>query len=344
MNSNYEMKWNAGEKTKVMCSGPSNVLDKTSVAIADIECVAGKEFKVNGARKNFKNIICKNKVTGDVQATGLSCGRGAGTQYNLGFKAGNQFVTFIESCYVTAHGSVLYTHNPLHGDAVFSGCVTEYRPDFKLDGTVPQVATLPDYTDWNMQKARFSQLSQNLGNRFTPANKFDRGHLTSYCDAIFPTWKHVTQFYLNTAPEWARVNKANWKRVEAMVRGKAKELGRTLDVYTGTHDLLKIDNVFMRLLPNNYVAVPKWFWKIIRDPATNEGIAFVTLNNIFATSVTPICRNVCDRYNWNHEKFSDYSRGFTYCCTIQSLREVVRTVPVAADTKSVMWKSPAPPA
>lgn len=342
MNSDYEMTWSVGEKTKVFCSGPQNSLLLASKDIAEIECVSGKKFKVDGKEINFNNVVCTNKITGDVKETSQVCGNGAGKLKYVGFEGqGNMFVPFIKTCYKTTTGSVLYTRHLLHGDAVFTGCVTEPRQDFRLDGTAPQCATLAEYSVLNKQKDRFTKQSAILGARFNDNDRLVRGHLTSYCDALFPTWKQATQFYVNTAPEWKKVNNANWKRVEAMSRGIAKELKKTLEIYSGTFGILNLDNVDMTLMDNGFVEVPKYFWKIIRDPATDQGIALVTLNNIFATSVPTICPDICKATNWDHANFDDYRRGFTYCCDVSSLRSVVPHIPSEASSSSrLMYKSP----
>lgn len=343
MNTDHKMIWSAGQKTKILCSGPNNrvVLSPTR-DIAEIECVSGMQFKLGGQTKNFTDIKCKEKIKGDVQVTSQTCGNGAGTLLKIGFKGhGNTFVTFIESCYKKSTGSVLYTRHPLHGDAVFSDSLTPTRQNFRLDGTVPQCASMDEYFVLVKQKDRFTKESATLGERFTIQNRLDRGHLTPYADAIFPTWKMATQFYVNTAPEWNKLNGVNWRKVEAMSRGIAKDLRKTLDVYTGTFGILNLDNVDMKLMGNGFVEVPKWFWKIIRDPATDQGIALVSLNNIFATEKEYICPDICKATNWYIEKFDDYRRGFTYCCDVNSLRNVVRHIPTTVSASSrLMFKGP----
>lgn len=335
MNADEEMTWSAGQKTKVFCSGPDNSVSlRLDRDITEIECVAGKKFKVAGHEINFENIMCAKKITADVQDDHKKCGNGTGYSFNVGFKGrGSTFVTFIRSCYRNSTGSVLFTRHPLHGDAVSTGCANESRHDFRSDGTVPQCANLTKYFVLQNQQKRFTRASEALGRRFNDNDRLDRGHLTPYCDGIFLTWKQATQFYINTAPEWKSINAANWRTVENMARGIAKELKKTLDIFTGTFGILNVDNVDMKLMDNGFVEVPKWFWKIIRDPATDHGIALVTLNNIFAIREPTICQDICEATNWDHENFNDYQRGFTYCCDVNSLRNVVHHIPAEVSAR-----------
>lgn len=310
-----------------------------------MECVSEKNFKVdNKPAVPIGQLKCKDKVTGDVQDTQQTCGDGgAGNWLNIGFGSGsaNKFVTFIQVCHKRSTGSTLFTHHMLHGQAVFSGCVTENHPAFKLDGTIPQVAKLPDEYSQDSQKERFQKISAALGNRITGTTMLVKGHLTPYCDALFPTWKLATMFYVNSAPKWRRVNGANWVRVESLARNQAVRMQKSLQVYTGTHEVLTLDGVQMKFMENGFVEVPKYFWKVLRDPDTGKGIGLITFNNMFATAHEKICPDICTSSKWNHRHagtngFSDFSRGFTYCCDVNELRKKIPNIPSAMATTGVM--------
>lgn len=356
MGSDYKLHWKAREKSKLLCSGTGNALTTGNQVITTIECVSGKTFKVNGQTQNklFKDLKCKNKITGDVQETATSCGNG-GTLMKIGFDGGtNGFFTFIEVCYKKSTGSALYTSHVLHGNSVFTGCVTEDRSAFKFDGTIPAVQTVTKgqaalvaaYTEVD-QRARFGMA---ISSRVMLA----KGHLTPYCDAIYPTWKHATQFYINTAPEWRRINGANWLRVETLARRKAQAMRKSLQIYTGTHNILKYNNANMMLMASgttNLVEVPEYFWKVIKDPSTDQGIALVTLNDVFTTHKETICPDICTETKWNMDflekkQLSDYARGHTYCCDVNEFRKAVPNSPEAAAAKNILYydaRAPSPP-
>lgn len=72
------------------------------------------------------------------------------------------------------------------------------------------------------------------------------------------------------------------------------------------------------------------FWKVLYDPDTWLGIAFVVLNNphksITATDVR--CRDICDiiRINiaWNP---LDTEKGHSYCCEVNDFRNAFPELP-----------------
>lgn len=87
---------------------------------------------------------------------------------------------------------------------------------------------------------------------------------------------------------------------------------------------------------NGNIVVPKYYWKIIKNAATNCGIVLINLNNPFATSIEPICEDVCQQTGWNNANYADYSKGYTYCCTVSSFVLVNPDVPVEAHADGVL--------
>lgn len=239
--------------------------------MSTIKCVAGTQFSLDGILVDIKNLQCKKQITGEVIQTNQKCGKAnVGSILQIGFESPNAFVGLIKVCYNESSGSTLYTEHDLYGNAVLKGCVTEDVPAFKCDGLTPNTRGLTVAYKKAAQKTNFTKLSKKLGARFKDNVMLVKGHLTPYCDALFPTWKLATMFYVNATPKWFRVNGGNWVRIEALVRGQAKFMRKTLKVFTGTYDVLKLDGVTMKLLPNGFVEVPKYIWKILKDPDTEK--------------------------------------------------------------------------
>lgn len=285
--------------------------------------------------RNFSDIRCKKMITGDVRLDKKKrCGTG-NSLLNIGFASGPTFIPYIESCYrKSGSGSVRYTKHILQGDVILNGCFSEPRPPLKYDGTPTEVQGLHKYEDWTRQKERFKKQSSVLAERFTEENYLIFGQLTPFCDAPFAPLRHATRFFVNSAPQWT--NAGNWREVETMARYKARRMKRALEIYTGTYQVLRLDNANLRLMENNFVRVPKWFWKIIRDPSSKRGIALVTLNNIFAEEAEQLCPNICATSRWNKTEFSDFKKGFTYCCDVNELMKEIPEIPAEAATEFVL--------
>lgn len=310
-----------------------------------IECVRDRTFKVGNQEVTIVQLKCKDDVVGDVQVTAQTCGRhGQGTVMHIGYGSAHTFITQIEVCYNRNTASTLFTYHLLYGNGVFEGCVGGSNNDWKVDGLAINVQNLivdQDEYSSKSQKKRFTAINPTLGGRIKGSVQLVKGHLTPRCDALFPIWKTATMFYINTTPTWSRVNGANWKRVEVMVRNQAQAMHKTLQVYTGTHEILEIDSVTLRLLSNDLIEVPKWIWKILKDPQTGHGIALVTLNNMFATTHKQICTNIGDTSHWGDhysgpDGFSDYSRGYTIVCDVNELMRDVSDIPAPAATTGVL--------
>lgn len=96
--------------------------------------------------------------------------------------------------------------------------------------------------------------------------------------------------------------------------------------------MLKISNErkeaeFYLGYPTKTVRVPKFFYKIIYQPSTRNGIAVVTSNDPYLknTKSATFCANICHKYNWmlNDNK----EGGYTFCCTMDSFYSIVKEAP-----------------
>lgn len=89
----------------------------------------------------------------------------------------------------------------------------------------------------------------------------------------------------------------------------------------------------MELGSDSYLPVPKYFWKVIHNPTTNEAVAFVGVNDAHLTSKpSRICSNVCDQIVWADWDMDNLESGYMYCCTVEDLKSTVDYVPDLAKT------------
>lgn len=129
------------------------------------------------------------------------------------------------------------------------------------------------------------------------------------------------------------INNGNWKSVETVVRHTAERYNRTFQIITGTYEVLKLPNTKHDLveitLQKGKLPVPKYIWKIMYDYKHKRAVSFVILNNPFADvyDKPEFCRNICNIYGWSKSQWNNFSKGYVFCCEIEDLRKVVKTVP-----------------
>lgn len=130
-----------------------------------------------------------------------------------------------------------------------------------------------------------------------------KGHLVAKADFFYGAQQHATFFYTNAAPQWQTVNGANWNSLENDARSFAGRIGSDLTVYTGTHGIATLPNVNNQetnlYLGGSSMPVPRMFWKVLYNPNTQAGIAFVSLNNPYQSAASAaqdvLCTNICSQ-------------------------------------------------
>ncbi|XP_062555013.1 uncharacterized protein LOC134220073 isoform X2 [Armigeres subalbatus] len=299
--------WEAHESTIVACSKVKFINASNNTAY--LTCVSGQDFLVDETPLNSVELQCSGRMTGEVDDTGEQCGSN-GTLLKLGFDVESVgFVTYIESCYDRPDASVIFTKHIIPGKAIARS---------------------------EIQAKKFLQ-----GGSYYLA----RGHLAPDADGVYRSWQWATFFYVNVAPQWQVINAGNWLVVENLSRSKAGQLQEDLVVYDGVHDVLLLPHADGQSIPITLEAagirVPKWYWKIIISPVASAGIAFITNNDPFRVDMPDnelLCEDVCQQYGWNEVRFKNFTRGYTYCCTVDGLREAINDIPREFQVNYVLHK------
>uniref|UniRef100_A0A182NNC4 DNA/RNA non-specific endonuclease domain-containing protein n=1 Tax=Anopheles dirus TaxID=7168 RepID=A0A182NNC4_9DIPT len=341
--SHGQLVWAPAESNMIAC--PKGSISTTLLDTALLTCVSGSTFLLNGLPTNISSIVCTKVVTGDYQPTNEAC-ENAGTIRNIGFDVSSVgFVKHFSVCYNSQTASTVYTKHVINGDSIYDSIVESYRPSFKVIGVPTSVLVDTSYTI----KSQQTRLTELLGSS-TQAAKYvnsmtylARGHMTPDADGIFRTWQWDTYFYVNVAPQWQKVNGGNWLIVEKAVRNVADRLQRDILVYTGTSGSLTLPHANGTEVPitlnANGITVPKWTWKIVKSASADAAIAIITNNDPYRTSIQYsdlLCNDICRLYGWYVPSFDVFSKGFTYCCTVSSLRSVVHSIPAAATAANVL--------
>ncbi|XP_055615970.1 uncharacterized protein LOC129762029 [Toxorhynchites rutilus septentrionalis] len=337
-----KFQWRVGSGVLIGCSDASNTIHKVRDHSARISCERNQEFTLRNKKYQFSQLDCVAPVTSSIQSQNISCAGGLGTLFNIGFEVkGLPFVKYFQSCYNVQDASAIYTEHEIFGRSID---LAQRSGDhsFKTGGLASKVRFSEVYLVAS-QKDRLEKLlgSETEAKKYMSSTFLAKGHLTPDRDALLDTWAAATYFYINAAPEWQVVNTGNWKRVENAARKRAETLADTIIVFTGVYDVLQLPDVNRTMVPitltdKSEIAVPKWFWKILHHTKSDSAIAFVTLNNPFASTKEYLCKNICNMHGWDQQEFGDLSRGLTYCCTVKELRSVIQSIPVSADAKNVL--------
>ncbi|CAO1421375.1 unnamed protein product [Diamesa serratosioi] len=338
-----------GASALIACTSDTrpNYLDFNEKPSSTIFCVDGKSFNINNQQANVEEFNeCKTVISGSVMNRNEVCGK-SGTKLSIGFQLsdGKGFVNFIDVCYNKKTASTIYTKHTINGKAIKNAMKSNTRPGaFKTAEVPSNIAAATSFTKASQMK-RFTTIfgksllgNKQLAQEYMTTTFLSRGHLTPDGDGIFVSWQMATYFYVNVVPQWQSINNGNWKSIEGAVRRKAGQLKSDCLIFTGAHEILVLNNIPITL-HDNAIEVPLWSWKIIKVPSKNSGIAFVTLNNPFQTfKPTPLCKDICKETKWDTSNFKDFKKGFTICCKISDLMNVITAIPEEAKADHILQK------
>ena len=126
---------------------------------------------------------------------------------------------------------------------------------------------------------------------------------------------------------------------------------RKLTVYQGTQDILSYQDTngneqeLYAAYGSTKVPIPLYFWKVIHDEATNEGVGFIGVNDILADEYTNLlCDNVCDKLTWigwqeEDFRFDNFVKGRMSCCALgQEFKDLIDVSPDLSDDNN-KWPS-----
>jgi DNA/RNA endonuclease G (NUC1) len=161
-----------------------------------------------------------------------------------------------------------------------------------------------------------------------------RGHLAANGDFIYRAHQRATFWFINTAPQWHRFNNGNWRAIESASRSLAASRATTLDVYTGTIDVMSLEDVYYKAqnifldLKDSRIPAVNFFYKILIDESTSSGIVFIGINNVYLTleqikKSYIICTDVSDLVSYVRWRKNDINRGFSYACDVNQFLKYV---------------------
>lgn len=310
-------------------------------ASSTIFCVSGSDFNINNQKTSAHVFECAQQINGNAVNHNRRCASN-GSLIGIGFQLTDDrgFVNLIDVCYNKKAGSAIYAFHILQGQAIKNAMKSSLRPSgFKTSEIPKNIDATKSFTKSNQLK-RFEQIfgDKETAQEYINKTYLARGHLAPDGDFIFISWQFSSYYYINTVPQWQSINNANWKVVESSVRSKADKLKTNLWIWTGGFDALKLNNRKISLEADGLV-VPKWSWKVVKEPLSDSAIAFVTLNNPFATSAPKsLCQDICNDNGWDWKDRKTLSKGLTICCSVADLMDAIADIPTEARASSILQK------
>lgn len=331
------------QQVSVACEGTGNVLLSTNVQFNSASCVPGTStLKVGTLTLAFSSLGCKAAVKETIKATG-TCST-TGTQIEIGWQQASSFINQITICHNKSNANTLYSIDKIYGANIDADDQTNTRPSFRKGSYFVGIDVDTAYSQ-SGQNVTVANLvgSSSLAVQYIDLSKsyyFARGHLSPDGDFIDAASQDATYYYINAAPQWQSFNNGNWKSLELATRSLASTRKLDLVTYTGTFGTMTLADVNGLQQPiylakdsnNNYVIpVPKYYWKVIHDPVSNTATAVVGINNPHLGMVTGadvLCDDVCSQITWAPlSNRLDITKGYTFCCTVQSLRNAIPHAP-----------------
>ncbi|XP_059479958.1 uncharacterized protein LOC132199337 [Neocloeon triangulifer] len=333
---------------QVLFACPGGTLTGPGTEEALLTCVGGNVFSdVNGNTYSFSSLSCsRDPFHTAIRRNGASCEiPGAYSLIDIGFQlTSGAFYKIIEICFDDA------TSNSLYSKYTQTNAIDGYQSGYPRPGFV-QGEFYPPGLDVDFQYSRDGQLaavaqavgSTSLAGQYVQASGdyfMSRGHMTAKADFVYGSHHRATFWFLNVAPQWQTFNGGNWNNLEMSSRTFAASYPNDLLVYTGTNGITQLPDVNGNPVDiyiaydangNGILKVPYIYWRVVYDPITQNGVAFVGLNNPYndapGTDFYGLCTDVCSQISWVNWSPSDQRLGFGFCCDINELALNVPEIP-----------------
>ncbi|PNF41626.1 hypothetical protein B7P43_G10458 [Cryptotermes secundus] len=330
-----------GEGVELWCPGNSNQLNISGTTRdfkeTSITCNSGIDFEFRGASAPITEFQCTDVPQSTIREVG-TCSSGH-RRLQIGYETSfGKFVRLIDICFDDTNYRASYVNYTLV-DGI------EIRQNFQQVSNLNQddyFTGLPDSPDMyytcSNQRRVIGKLvgSSRVGQFITCSNNINylvEAHLATPLDFVYVAQQRSTQYHVNVVPMWRSIRHGNWIKLEEEIRKYASNTSREdshVTVYSGTLGVTAIGsrNLFLgrHNNGNDVLPVPKWIWKLVYEPSTQEGIVFLVVNNPYTLSFT--CSCVCAQTKWTLAwNRRDKSSGYVYCCSVDNFRRVFSGLP-----------------
>jgi len=322
------------ENTEVLLSCPGSKLTFNGKGEAKMQC-SGGELTINNEPVELSNLGCKRAPKEKI-IKGGACGEG-GILHTIGWNITEKiFEPQIVVCFHPEQETTSYVYHKVYGKSMDAKTIDPKRPSFKSARLFK--TTMTKAYSKKMQKTLFKKMfGTDEAINSKKQNYFAKGHLAPDSDFVYGYQQDATYYFINAVPQWQAFNNGNWKALEFGVRDLAIAHDKDLDVWTGAMGVLEMpdknNNPVQILLGKSYnkekVPAPALMWKAVYEKSTDSGVAFVGVNNPYATELTDdlrICEDICDQVSWMDWKSEDWAHGYMYCCSLDDLQKALPTL------------------
>lgn len=334
---------NVGDTVLISCTGRSLTSGSTSLgATITAKCSSGTKFTVGSTTIDFNQLTCSGNPYHTARYTGNSCELG-GKEIEIGFLINTTiFAQEMTICFDQINLAPYYAlYDLTRSIGHYQSGVP--RPTFIEDSFYNLGNSVNNMYVRTGQKTTINGLLglDAASTKYisdTTDYYLARGHLTAKADYVYGPQQTATFHYCNVAPQWQTFNGGNWNTLEANVRKFAETNRLDLKVYTGTYGVTTLPHaqtgkdVPLYLFSSSSkkaIPVPELYWKVLYDPKTQLGVAFLGINNPYQenTSKSVICTDISSQITWLTWKKTDLKQGYSYACAVDDLRKKVAYLP-----------------
>lgn len=341
---NSILQFKSGQTILLACSDKNNAFNGPfkPQKIIKATCVENKKFKVQGKSHSFESFTCKKSQKSSIKRQG-TCLDNKYSKIAVGFRVLDKFISNFEICRDDNTDETYYVKEEMTASV---GGHQSHNPRPTWTDHHLFKGDIDVYYKQKHQRTVLSQLLQSdqLAGEYLKKAQLQRGHLAARSDFVYGTQQNATFTYANAAPQWSSFNTGNWKYIENAVRNFVEANDLEVEIYTGVHGQMTLtdDNnneqeIYLDVDENNnnYIRVPKYFWKIVHDPVNHLALTLIGVNDPFIEEITKdtiLCKNIADssNYDWltaTWKKRTQISQGYSFICDYNELKKVVHTVP-----------------
>merc|ERR1712180_259936 len=232
---------------------------------------------------------------------------------SIGWQIEGTFIEQIGICIDESNFGTIWTNPTVRGASIALRDIDPKRPSFRAD-TGAYTRKNQRFFKWSTStklNKLYSKTSQKstvtallggitsiedetiIETSSSGTDYFAKGHLSPDAAFVYNVLQDATYYFINVAPQFQSFNNGNWKALEMAVRDLGTKFGRDLVVTTGTHEVLEYPDksnsptdIYLARI-ESYVPAPKYYWKVVQDPETKTGAAFIGLNDPH-TNVAPV--------------------------------------------------------
>ncbi|XP_049878315.1 hemicentin-2-like [Pectinophora gossypiella] len=284
-----------------------------------VSCDRETNFTVDGTVHKFSDFSCKEEIKPVVKGTGKNClfSKSSSEAIKIGYEIRGRFLEVYNICLDKDTKTPLYTNHVInHG---LSG-VDLKRTQWHKSELLPF-----NFDELYNCELQLNTISSVLGKWFHKDDNccFSKRRLVNPRDVIPGLSQVATYSHLNIVPHWSTCNSQNWESIERRVRQLAKSTDQDLQIWTGVAQQLQISDkdisIFDRYSKSQ--PVPRYLWKVVKDPTTSASLAIIQLNIPDLTLAEAyrhmLCRDLCNEVIWMRNKhWRDVAKGYTFCCSI----------------------------